>query len=93
MHLLQLTTSDVRQNKLMAYRRTLTKVVKLKTHLLNATVKVTCSRDGKEVEWYKGHSQEGGKAKPVGSLPVEKVRETLTSLCFTGLGFSSQVPS
>ncbi|CDJ60665.1 hypothetical protein, conserved [Eimeria maxima] len=69
----ELTTSDVRQNKLMAYRRTLTKVVKLKTHLLNATVKVTCSRDGKEVEWYKGHSQEGGKAKPVGSLPVEKI--------------------
>ena len=69
----QLTTSDVRQKKLMTYRRTLTKVVKLKTHLLNATVKVTCSRDGKEVEWYKGHSAEGGKARPVGSLPVEKV--------------------
>lgn len=69
----ELTTSDVRQKKLLAYRRKLTKIVKLKTHLFNATVKVTCSRDGKEIEWYKGQRSEGGKNKPVGSMPVEKI--------------------
>lgn len=71
--LFQLTTSDVRQKKLLTYRRNLTKIVKLKTHLFNATVKVTCSKDGKELEWYKGQGTEGGKNKPIGSMPVEKV--------------------
>ncbi|KAL8424471.1 hypothetical protein Efla_005027 [Eimeria flavescens] len=69
----ELTTKDVRQQKLLDYRRKLTKIVKLKTHLFNATVKVTCSRDGKEIEWYKGQSAEGRKNKPVGSMPVEKI--------------------
>ncbi|KAL8448907.1 hypothetical protein Emed_003477 [Eimeria media] len=35
----ELTTKDVRQQKLLDYRRKLTKIVKLKTHLFNATVK------------------------------------------------------
>ncbi|XP_026190107.1 uncharacterized protein LOC34617839 [Cyclospora cayetanensis] len=69
----ELTTSDVRQKKLLTYRRNLTKIVKLKTHLFSATVKVTCSRDGKDIEWYKGHSAEGGRNKPVGSMPVDKI--------------------
>ncbi|KAL8275615.1 hypothetical protein Esti_000566 [Eimeria stiedai] len=70
----ELTTKDVRQQKLLDYRRKLTKIVKLKTHLFNATVKVTCARDGKEIEWYKGHSADGGKHKPVGSMPITSVK-------------------
>ncbi|KAL8444147.1 hypothetical protein Emag_005661 [Eimeria magna] len=34
----ELTTKDVRQQKLLDYRRKLTKIVKLKTHLFNATI-------------------------------------------------------
>lgn len=75
---MQVSASDLRTKKVMQYRRALTKVVKLKTHLFSETVKVTCSKDGEEIEWYKGKSATGSQAdkkKRAGSFPVDKVRE------------------
>lgn len=74
----QVSASDIRKKKVMQYRRALTKVVKLKTHLFSETVKVTCSKDGEEIEWYKGKSAtgtQGDKKKRAGSFPVDKVRK------------------
>lgn len=105
----EVTTLDVQQRKLAAYRRDLMKVVKLKTHVLSATVKgetesvgvrlslslsfekerrefssprhcragcrcvsVTCSKDGREIEWYRGQSGGDGKHKPAGAIPTDK---------------------
>eukprot|EP00070_Physeter_catodon_P047828 XP_028354722.1 uncharacterized protein LOC114487645 isoform X2 [Physeter catodon] len=70
------SASDIRQKKFMEYRRALTKVVKLKTLLFSETVKVTCSRNGQQIEWYKGKSTAASpsdKKKPAGSFPVDKI--------------------
>lgn len=73
----ELSAKDVRLKKISEYRRNLTKVVKLKSTLGSMTVKATISKDGVDVEWYKGKSDEKeaqqGKKKPVGSFPVEKI--------------------
>ncbi|KEP60724.1 UNVERIFIED_CONTAM: hypothetical protein HHA_249970 [Hammondia hammondi] len=69
------SASDIRMKKVMQYRRALTKVVKLKTHLFSETVKVTCSKDGEQVQWFKGKSAAGAqdRKKPSGGFPVDKI--------------------
>ncbi|CBZ56182.1 conserved hypothetical protein [Neospora caninum Liverpool] len=69
------SASDIRMKKVMQYRRALTKVVKLKTHLFSETVKVTCSKDGEQVQWFKGKTAAGAqdRKKPSGSFPVDKI--------------------
>ncbi|PFH38024.1 hypothetical protein BESB_003650 [Besnoitia besnoiti] len=69
------SASDIRMKKVMQYRRALTKVVKLKTHLFSETVKVTCSKDGEQIQWFKGKSASGpqDRKKPSGFFPVDKI--------------------
>lgn len=64
------STVDIRQRKVMEYRKLLTKSVKIKAAFFNERVKVTCSRDGSAVEWYR---EKNGRMARVGSLPVASI--------------------
>ncbi|KAF8820723.1 hypothetical protein IE077_002872 [Cardiosporidium cionae] len=69
-----ISSKDLHQKKIIEFRKLLTKVVKLKTAIFQETVKVTCSKDGTGIEWYKGRSvQTGGQKKAAGQFLVEKV--------------------
>lgn len=74
----KLSASDIKAQKIKQYRKTLTKVVKIKTAIFHETVKVTCSKDGKMLEWYKGKSDANGKKKPIGNIPLNKITSIRT---------------
>lgn len=74
----KLSASDIKAQKIKQYRKTLTKVVKIKTAIFHETVKVTCSKDGKMLEWYKGKSDASGKKKPIGNIPLNKITSIRT---------------
>ncbi|CRG93176.1 conserved protein, unknown function [Plasmodium gallinaceum] len=73
-----ISAKDIKDEKIQQYRKTLTKVVKIKTAIFHETVKVTCSKDGKMLEWYKGKADGDGKKKPIGSFPLNKITSIRT---------------
>lgn len=73
-----ISASDVRQIKLAEYRRSLTNLVKLKTSIFSEKVKVTSSKDGMCIEWFKGKDgvykgRASGSKKPAGSFLIGKI--------------------
>ncbi|GAW79765.1 hypothetical protein, conserved [Plasmodium gonderi] len=75
-----ISARDIRDEKIKQYRKTLTKVVKIKTAIFHETVKVTCSKDGKMLEWYKGKSEGNEKKKPIGSFSLNKITSIRTKV-------------
>ncbi|CRG98940.1 conserved protein, unknown function [Plasmodium relictum] len=73
-----ISAKDIKDEKIKQYRKTLTKVVKIKTAIFHETVKVTCSKDGKMLEWYKGKADGNGVKKPIGSFPLNKITSIRT---------------
>nr|6F24_A Chain A, C-terminal PH domain from PfAPH [Plasmodium falciparum Tanzania (2000708)] len=74
------SAKDIKDEKIQQYRKTLTKIVKIKTAIFHETVKVTCSKDGKMLEWYKGKNDSDGKKKPIGSFPLNKITSIRTKV-------------
>ncbi|EUD66962.1 hypothetical protein C922_02546 [Plasmodium inui San Antonio 1] len=75
-----ISAKDIKEEKIKQYRKTLTKVVKIKTAIFHETVKVTCSKDGKMLEWYKGKAEGDGKKKPIGSFSLNKITSIRTKV-------------
>ncbi|SOV11410.1 conserved protein, unknown function [Plasmodium sp. gorilla clade G2] len=75
-----ISAKDIKDEKIQQYRKTLTKIVKIKTAIFHETVKVTCSKDGKMLEWYKGKNDSDGKKKPIGSFPLNKITSIRTKV-------------
>ncbi|CAG9479879.1 conserved Plasmodium protein, unknown function [Plasmodium vivax] len=75
-----ISAKDIKEEKIKQYRKTLTKVVKIKTAIFHETVKVTCSKDGKMLEWYKGKAEGDGKKKPIGSFSLNKITSVRTKV-------------
>ncbi|KJP89118.1 hypothetical protein AK88_01204 [Plasmodium fragile] len=75
-----ISAKDIKEEKIKQYRKTLTKVVKIKTAIFHETVKVTCSKDGKMLEWYKGKAEGDEKKKPIGSFSVNKITSVRTKV-------------
>eukprot|EP00921_Rhytidocystis_pertsovi_P025536 GHVQ01041195.1.p1 GENE.GHVQ01041195.1~~GHVQ01041195.1.p1 ORF type:complete len:241 (-),score=54.47 GHVQ01041195.1:287-1009(-) len=73
----ELSASDIRQKKLNEFRKSLTKIVKLKTAIFQMTVKVTLSKDGLDAVWFSGKSDQAREKeearKPIGKFPVAKI--------------------
>lgn len=73
----ELSSKDIRQQKIAQYRKELTHVVRIKSSLLAETVKISCSKDGKEILWFKGKSKGEGEGKktrgPAGSFALDKI--------------------
>lgn len=74
----EISANDIRAEKIKQYRKILTKVVKIKTAIFHETVKVTCSKDGNFLEWYKGKADENGKKKPIGHIMLSKISSVRT---------------
>ncbi|GIX63138.1 acylated pleckstrin-homology domain-containing protein [Babesia caballi] len=76
------TSKDIRQNKILQYRKALTKIVKVKTAIFHEKVRVTCSKDGKCIEWYKvkAAEDEENKRQLIGTLPVSKITNFKTKV-------------
>ncbi|ANQ06701.1 Uncharacterized protein PCOAH_00011720 [Plasmodium coatneyi] len=75
-----ISAKDIKEEKIKQYRKTLTKVVKIKTAIFHETVKVTCSKDGKMLEWYKGKAEGDEKKKPIGSFSLNKITSVRTKV-------------
>ncbi|SBT74960.1 conserved Plasmodium protein, unknown function [Plasmodium malariae] len=75
-----ISAKDIKDEKIKQYRKTLTKIIKIKTAIFHETVKVTCSKDGKMLEWYKGKADEDGRKKPIGSFPLNKITSIRTKV-------------
>ncbi|SBT75927.1 conserved Plasmodium protein, unknown function [Plasmodium ovale] len=75
-----ISAKDLKEEKIKQYRKTITKVVKIKTAIFHETVKVTCSKDGKMLEWYKGKADGDGKKKPIGSFALNKITSIRTKV-------------
>lgn len=73
----EVSAKDLRQQKIGQYRKDLTQVVRLKSSLLAETVKISCSKDGAEIQWFKGKSaskaEEKAKKGPAGSFSLDKI--------------------
>ncbi|GFE53995.1 hypothetical protein BaOVIS_013990 [Babesia ovis] len=76
------TSKDIRRNKILQYRKVLTKIVKVKTAIFHEKVKVTCSKDGKCIEWYKvkASDDDENKRQLIGTLPVAKITNFKTKV-------------
>ncbi|KAK1443598.1 hypothetical protein BgAZ_204740 [Babesia gibsoni] len=76
------TAKDIRLNKISEYRKLLTKIVKVKTAIFHEKVRVTCSKDGKCIEWYKAKTSEedDNKRQLIGTLPVGKITNFKTKV-------------
>ncbi|KAK1936522.1 hypothetical protein X943_004017 [Babesia divergens] len=76
------TAKDIRLNKILQYRKSLTKIVKVKTAIFHEKVRVTCSKDGKCIEWYKVKASEDdeNKRQLIGTLPVSKITNFKTKV-------------
>ncbi|CDR94232.1 hypothetical protein, conserved [Babesia bigemina] len=76
------TAKDIRQNKILQYRKALTKIVKVKTAIFHEKVRVTCSKDGKCIQWYKVKASEDdeNKRQLIGTLPVSKITNFKTKV-------------
>ncbi|ORM42031.1 uncharacterized protein BXIN_1011 [Babesia sp. Xinjiang] len=76
------TAKDIRRNKILQYRKALTKIVKVKTAIFHEKVRVTCSKDGKCIEWYKVKAPEDdeNKRQLIGTLPVSKITNFKTKV-------------
>ncbi|SCM02699.1 conserved Plasmodium protein, unknown function [Plasmodium chabaudi chabaudi] len=75
-----ISAKNLKDEKIKEYRKILTKVVKIKTTIFHETVKVTCSKDGKLLEWYKGKADDDGHKKPIGSFPLNKITSIRTKV-------------
>ncbi|BAM39486.1 conserved hypothetical protein [Theileria orientalis strain Shintoku] len=71
------SSKDLMDTKILEYRKLLTKTVKLKTSLLSEKVRVTCSKDGSHLEWFKSKSEDSSK-KADGRIAVSKITNVTT---------------
>ncbi|KAK2196893.1 hypothetical protein BdWA1_002142 [Babesia duncani] len=76
------TAKNIRQEKILKYRKLLTKIVKIKCNIFHEKVKVTCSKDGNCLEWYKVKATEDDDRKRslIGTLPVDKITSFKTKV-------------
>ncbi|EKX74166.1 conserved hypothetical protein [Theileria equi strain WA] len=68
------TANDIRMKRISEFHKSLTKTVKLKSGIFHERVCITCSKDGKTIEWYKIKGKEVDKEKgPIGEISVGKI--------------------
>lgn len=68
------TANDIRMKRISEFHKSLTKTVKFKSGIFHERVCITCSKDGKTIEWYKIKGKEVDKTKgPIGEISVGKI--------------------